>query len=72
MARIEFDTSKFERAHGKAPRGTGSWAFCPAGLYDRANYLDHVFWHSGSYGQAKRAAAAHFAARDVSVVVVCS
>ena len=24
-----FDTASYKRAHGKAPRGTGCWAFAP-------------------------------------------
>ena len=26
---VRFDTSDFVRVHGKAPRGTGAWAFAP-------------------------------------------
>jgi hypothetical protein len=60
--RVQFDTSEFERAHGRNPRGRGSWAFADAQHARRADYLDFVFWFNGSYGEAKRAAAAHFAA----------
>lgn len=29
MTTARFETSEFKRSHGKAPRGTGAWAFRP-------------------------------------------
>ena len=66
------ETVEFERAHGRMPRGFGSWAFCPFEHYRSSDYLDHVFWFTGTYGAAKRAAVAHFSALGVADVVVCS
>lgn len=67
-----FNTRNFELSHGGAPRGVGSWAFVAAEHADRLDYLDFVFWHRGSFSDAKRAAAKHFRALNVSNVVVLS
>lgn len=70
---VEFNTRKFEAAHGKQPRGTGSWAFCPRQFYDREDYLDHCTWYTGTYANAKKSARAFYSTQpDVSEVVVCS
>jgi hypothetical protein len=61
----------YERSHGKPPRGEGSWAFCMVHP-NRADYLDHVLWESGSYGAAKKAARVKAAALGVDVLYVCS
>lgn len=45
-------TTAYEFAHGKKPRGTGTWAF---GLR-RNTPADMISWHSGTYAQAKRKA----------------
>jgi hypothetical protein len=29
VTRIEFDTFAYEIAHGRSPKGRGSWIFCP-------------------------------------------
>lgn len=69
---VYVDTSRFEREHGKAPRGFGQWGFCPRSHYDASDYLAHVYWVSGSYREAKSAAREHFAKMNVADVVVCS
>lgn len=67
-----FETAPYERSHGSRPRGQGSWAFCPEAKYaDGVGYLDHVHFVTGLYGEAKRAAAKHFAMLGVAHVVVC-
>jgi hypothetical protein len=48
---IEFNTSVFEFAHGRAPRGRGSWAFFPD---RRCRIEDAVFSPSMTYAEAKR------------------
>lgn len=69
--KVTFNTSDFYRAHSRAPRGRGSWAFVDAQFAERDNYLDFVFWANGLYADAKKAAAAHFAAQtDFSGEVV--
>jgi hypothetical protein len=70
---IEFTTRAFEAAHNKRPSGRGSWAFCPAQYADRDDYQTFVFWYSGMYSDAKRAAAEHFSQhRGCSLIVVMS
>jgi hypothetical protein len=62
---VRFDTTAYQREHGKAPRGGGSWAFCPEEFERRSDYLDFTFWSRGAdtFSAAKREAAAHFAAK---------
>lgn len=72
LSDVDIDTSAFERAHGRQPRGVGMWGFVPYALSRSDNYLDHVMWHTGSYADAKRSARAYFAPRGVMEVVVCS
>lgn len=70
---VEFSTHEYEQAHGKLPRGRGSWAFCPRQNYNAQNYLDYTKWFRGTYSEAKKQAAAHFSKQvGTSVVVVCS
>lgn len=70
---VEFTTRQFEAAHGKQPKGCGSWAFCPQQNANRDNYLDFTFWHNGTYSEAKSAARKHFNKQPgVNVVVVLS
>jgi hypothetical protein len=70
---VEFSTREYEMAHGKQPRGQGSWAFCPAQAYNLTNYLDHVKWFSGTFAQARKQAKEHFGANPGTPrVVVCS
>jgi hypothetical protein len=67
-----FNTNDYKSNHGAAPRGRGSWAFCPADKFRRADYLTFVFWApaDSTFSDAKKAAAAHFPAG--SDLVVCS
>lgn len=51
---VKFDTSDYFRSHGKAPKGTGQWAFRPAA--DKA----WVFSPCMTYTQAKSWAVAQF------------
>ena len=52
----ECSTSKYEISHRKAPRGRGYWAFQQMGSTDPKN----MFFVSGTYGEAKKIALAHF------------
>lgn len=63
---VRFSTAAYQFAHGKAPRGTGLWAFRAPGS-DR-----DLFFFNGSLSEAKKAAAQHFATVGVVVVEVCS
>ena len=69
--KTRIDTDKYFASHLKAPRGMGRCAFCPSKAWGTANYLDHVFWFNGTYGEAKRAAIAHFSAKGVKYAVAC-
>jgi hypothetical protein len=73
--KVEISTAAFKRAHGKNPRGNGSWGFCPRQNYncESLDYLDHVQWFNGDFSEARRKALAFFRTKPgVSVVVVCS
>lgn len=71
-SQVEVDPSEWVRANdGKRPSGRGSWAFCKVDPR-RRDYLDHVLWESGTYGEAKKAAQAKAAAQGVAVLYVCS
>ena len=70
--KVEFNTMRFEEAHGKTPSGRGGWAFCPERHYNECYYLDFTFWASGTYREAKASATAHFLALGETEVVVCS
>lgn len=54
MASFQFDSTGFELAHGRAPRGRGSWAFLPAGANEADP--DAYVWAPGSctFTEAKR------------------
>lgn len=70
--KTRIDPEKYMASHGKAPRGWGNWGFCPSKAWNTENYLSQVFWFTGTYGEAKRAAIAHFSAKGVLNAVVCS
>jgi hypothetical protein len=67
---VRVDTHGFQAAHGRAPRGRGTWAFGPDRNTDACS--DAMFWFNGSFAEARAAAVAHFAARGVSTVHVQS
>lgn len=73
--KVSISTLAYERSHGAGPRGRGSWGFCDAQFYDKANYLDFVWWAPAdlTYGQAKKAAAVEYrnCASFSGVLVVC-
>lgn len=72
QASVMFDFAPYERAHMKAPRGMGSWAFCPYDQWRRDNYLDSTLFVTGSFTEAKRVAREHFGNLGITSVVVCS
>ncbi len=76
MASVRFSTDEYRMAHGKSPRGQGSWAFCPSRYYEAADYLEHTVWFSGTLAEAKAQAREYFATKggpvDTVHVVVCS
>jgi hypothetical protein len=64
------ETRQYEFAHGRKPRGTGHWAFHPNFGVDSCS--PEIFWFAGSWGDAKRAAAAHFGAQGKPVAFALS
>lgn len=66
---VYFDTRQYFWAHGRQPRGRGSWAF-QMGPEDKSE----PYWVQGSmtYGEAKRVAAVEAKKRGVRNVEVCS
>jgi len=53
--KFDFLTSTYEFAHGKSPRGYGSWAFKIAGQSDSEGQF-----FSGTFSAAKKLAKAHY------------
>ena len=50
-----FDTTQYVWAHGKAPRGTGHWAFVPADyVWPKEMPYGAVEFAYGTYGEAKK------------------
>lgn len=60
MAKIEFRTEAFQAAHGRAPRGAGTWAFSTNRNADGGGR--DIFWANGTFSAARGAARKHFAA----------
>lgn len=60
-------TKHYQFAHGKAPRGTGSWAFHPNPHVDSLS--TEILWvHQATWGEAKKTAGAHFGAKGIDLV----
>tara|TARA_R110002126_G_scaffold40352_1_gene118818 strand:+ start:133 stop:336 length:204 start_codon:yes stop_codon:yes gene_type:complete len=66
--RARFSDSKFRAAHGKSARGEGMWAFSFEGDED----MNEWFFFSGSFGAAKKAAAAEAKRRGAQFFEVLS
>lgn len=66
-ARVIVETIAYECSHGKKPRGTGTWAFSPD-RNPKDFSSDSVYFTTGSYGEAKKAAQCRFAGRAVIYV----
>lgn len=62
---IEINTVQFEMSHGKRPRGIGYWAFA---LSRHPNQED-IYWYTGSYSAAKKAAVDFFTKKSTTGVV---
>lgn len=65
---VEVETHEYEFAHGKRPRGTGCWAF----FFGNQTDVAFAFFHSGSYGESKKAAVAEAKRRGATRVRVGS
>jgi hypothetical protein len=63
---VVVSTTHYVFAHGREPRGRGAWAF----TFDY--HRDELFWHRGTYTEAKRAAVAEARRRNASRVEVAT
>lgn len=59
---------EYEASHAKQPRGRGTWAFAIG--WGRKRWLGDLFWFTGSYSDARKAAIAHARANSCHVVSV--
>lgn len=54
--KVEFDTTDYEIAHGRKPRGYGAWAFSPERRIDPCD--PSIIWvYNATYTEAKKIAA---------------
>ncbi len=58
--KTQINIGPYLNSHAKQPRGRGYWAFCPTMHYRQADYIDHSFFVSGTYAEAKAQAVEHF------------
>ena len=65
---VRVHTTDFEFAHGRKPRGEGTWAF----FFHRRATTEHAFWANGSYSEAKRQAVEYAKAHGFEDVYVGS
>jgi hypothetical protein len=66
---IEISTQRFVAAHGKSPRGFGSWAFFPKG----DERIEAAIWcHAVNYTEARKRAQQQAAARGIVSLVLGS
>lgn len=63
---VQFSTTQYVFAHGREPRGTGSWAFRPWGSREPWTFFE------GSYSEARRQATRWARERGVGRVEVGS
>ncbi len=52
---ITIFTDQFERSHGKAPRGNGTWAFAAD---KHEGDFDKMLWFTGKWSEARKRAIA--------------
>ena len=68
----EVNTNQFEFAHGKKPRGQGTWAFSVSRTprFDATpGTRDAIFWCNASYRAAKQQAQLHFSGEPIVYVL---
>ena len=66
--KVRVHTTDFEFAHGRKPRGEGTWAF----FFDRRASVEQAFWATGSFTEAKKQAVAEAQRRGFEDVFVGS
>jgi hypothetical protein len=67
--KTQINISPYINSHAKQPRGRGYWAFCPTSQHRDADYIDHSFFVSGSYAEAKARAVKHFTKLGIASAV---
>lgn len=68
--KTRIESSKYRATIGRQPQGRGFWGFHPD--FSVSGASKEIFWFSGIFVDAKRAAIAHFSAQGVAVVQVLS
>lgn len=68
---MTIDTSHYRAAHGKEPRGVGTWAFCKVSP-ERADYMKHLIWCNGPYAVARKNATQVAKKSGIDTLYVCS
>jgi len=68
--KVTVDTTQYEFAQGRKPRGAGYWAFALGDGTGR--WRKELFWVSAPYGEAKRQAVREARRQGCSDVVVQS
>ena len=63
---VHFRSAAYEAAHGKMPRGRGTWAFDIRNAFYANRHLSNMpgeffetFYHNGTYAEARQAAYLH-------------
>lgn len=69
---VEIDVEPYRRNTGHLPSrsGSGMWAFAPH--FNEAGGSPRIFWHNGTFAEARKAAKEHFAALGFFYVAVLS
>lgn len=60
--------ARYTANSGRAPKGFGMWGFSPDWNVDVCAKDADIFWHKGTYTEAKRAAALHYGAKGIDTV----
>ena len=71
LSEISVSDSSYRMSLGRAPRGTGNWAFS-IGSREAFNDVTKAFWHNGSYTEAVKAAKKEAQKRGKTIVYVMS
>lgn len=66
---VRFDTTEFQAAHGRTPRGRGRWGFS---FGCDVNDPNHWVFFDGTFTEARRQARALAQSRGTEVVTVLS
>jgi len=65
---VRINTDHYVASHGKSPRGSGMWGFCPEEDFRKDSYIASVVWFTGTYSNGVKSALAYF---KTGRIVVC-